>query len=685
MSDNTLYRLARHAGLLVDWTDAADRPQRVSDETVRLVLAALGFPCESESDAARSLAELDAVESTCSPQFVTADTDRSILLPGVIDTQARLMLEDGAQQDVALARGQNRSARLPPIGQPGYHTLHLKDRTITLAVAPKRCFSLSDVAGDAKLWGLAVQLYGLRRDGDDGCGDTRALAMLARDAAARGADAVAISPIHALFSARPDKFSPYAPSNRLFLNPLLADSDFLFGEFPLAQPKSAYAPDYANDALVDWPRAAARKIARLRALFDDFWTRLSNGEDALVHQFMTFRQMGGQALENHALFEAIHAEMVGRDPHNCGWQTWPEAYSAPDRPAVSRFAVTHQRDVTFHIFLQWIADAAFANAQHQARAAGMRLGLISDLAVGMEPGGSYTWADRRSVLDRMTIGAPPDLFNAQGQGWGLTTFSPRGLVERHFAPFIETLRASMRHAGGIRIDHVLGLKRLWVVPKDVPARAGAYLAYPFDDLLRLVRLESQRHRAVVIGEDLGTVPDGLRTTLSDSAIAGMDVLWFSRDESGFIDPRLWRRDGVAMTTTHDLPTIAGWWRGVDIAHGTGEDDVAANAAEKAARAADRADLERAFSDAQVAAEVPATSDESAATVDTAIGFVGKSPAPLVLLPLEDLLGLEDQPNVPGTTDTQPNWRRRYPISADEVFANQRAAARAAMLTGRTDA
>jgi 4-alpha-glucanotransferase len=683
LNDEMIYRLARRAGLLVDWTDAAEQPQRVSVDALRRILAALGYACDTRKSAEDSLATLATIAASPRPGLITCDIDTPITLPNVEGKHGRLVYEDGTQQDIRLQRNQSNQAILAPIPRPGYHILDLDDRAITLAVAPRRCFTLADATQDEKLWGLAVQLYGLRRGGDYGIGDTSALSRLARAAAANGADVIAISPTHALFTARPDIFSPYAPSNRLLLNPLLADPGSSFERQDIEAAAQTVPTDALwSERLIDWPRAAKGKMALFRALFDLFSSRLSNVDDELVRHFASFRKAGGALLEGHARFEAIHAKIVAHDPLDADWRRWPAEFSAPNEKAVSDYAAAHARDVTFHVFLQWLADRAFGAAQRAARHAGMRLGLVADLAVGMEPGGSHTWAYRQDVLSGLTIGAPPDLFNAQGQNWGLTTFSPSGLVAHNFKPFIDTLRAAMRYAGGIRIDHILGLNRLWVVPDGANASEGAYLSYPFHDLLRLVRLESMRHRAVVIGEDLGTVPPGLRSLLSESGIAGLDVLWFSRDENGFADPSQWRRDAVAMTTTHDLPTVAGWWRGADISFRAEHGLVSNEGGEETVRAADRHDLWRAFTEAKVATTPPPPPEETSAVIDEAITFVSSSGAPLVLLPLEDLLGLEEQPNIPGTIDTHSNWCRRYPIPVAETFDAPDVAARIKVLNKR---
>jgi 4-alpha-glucanotransferase len=293
--------------------------------------------------------------------------------------------------------------------------------------------------------------------------------------------------------------------------------------------------------------------------------------------------------------------------------------------------------------------------------------LIADLAVGLSSAGSEAWSNPNDLLVDLEIGAPPDAFNAKGQSWGLTTFSPRALAAGGFAPFIATLRACLRHSGGLRIDHAMGLQRLWVTPHGVDPNEGAYLAYPFDDLLRLTALESHRHRAIIIGEDLGTVPAGFRGRIDRAGVYGMRVLWFERERNRFTPPQAWSAAAAAMTSTHDLPTVAGWWRGtdIDVREQCGLVDDADH--ERAARTKGREMLWRACRRAKAAdGDLPAPS-ETSRVADAAVKFIAQTRSEFALLPLEDVLALEDQPNVPGTVDEHPNWRRRYAGQADELL------------------
>jgi 4-alpha-glucanotransferase len=344
---------------------------------------------------------------------------------------------------------------------------------------------------------------------------------------------------------------------------------------------------------------------------------------------------------------------------------------------VATFAREHGREVAFHAFLQWLAQRGLEDAQHAARASGMAIGLISDLAVGTDPGGSQAWSHYGEVLHGLSVGAPPDLLNRHGQDWGLTTFSPMGLQRSGYAGYLAMLRTALAHAGGVRIDHVLGLKRLWLVPHGFGATEGAYVRYPLDDMLRLLAIESLHYRAVVIGEDLGTVPADFRQRLAEAGALGIRVLWFERAaDRGFIAPAHWSSEAMATTSTHDVPTVAGWWSGRDIEWRARTGLAEPGVDEIAERAVDRGRLWRAMCASGAALDAggspdehrPPAADDVVPVAVAAAGHVARAPAPLVVLPAEDLLALAEQPNLPGPTDAlHPNWRRRLPETAALLF------------------
>ena len=510
-----------------------------------------------------------------------------------------------------------------------------------------------------------MQLYGLRRPGDGGIGDFAALRDFVRSAASHGAAAVAISPVHAQFSADPGRFSPYAPSSRSLLNVIHA---------ALPEPEPEDAAELArleSLPLADWPAAICLRLRGFRRAF------ARAGRDA--PEFGEFRRAHGDLLESHARFEALHAHFFGADPGKWDWRTWPEAFRDPRSPAVERFAQDHAEEVAFHAWLQFLADQGLQSAQRAARDAGMPVGLIADLAVGTDAGGSHSWSRPHEMLTGLTVGAPPDALGPQGQNWGLVGFSPRGLAMSGFSAFLEMLRAALRHAGGVRIDHAMGLTRLWVLPEGASAADGAYLHFPETDFLRLIALESWRHRAIVLGEDLGTVPEGFRHRLGEAGVMGLRVLWFERDGGWFTRPSGWTRDAVAMTSTHDVPTVAGWWSGADLDWRARLDLVRDEAEARAARERDRTALWNAFIDSGAAQGEPPPPGEPAPAVDAAIAHVGRAACELVLLPVEDALGEPEQPNLPGTLDEHPNWRRRLPGRPMCCSTHRAAAARLASL------
>ena len=692
-SSETIESLATRAGFEVEWQDAHHVTQRVPDSTLTVLLDRMGLPCGNATQMRQSAAALDAeLSGRKLAPLMTAECGRGINLSAAsvrANSHYRIELESGSVIDGRFTAPKGEAALLSPVDEPGYHTLVINDHRITLAVAPARSYTVADAwrtlksnAPTPPLWGIAAQLYGLRRTGDGGIGDYSALAQLAIESAKRGAHALAVSPTHAMFSAEPERFSPYSPSSRLWLNVTHIDPAAVFGkEAARAAIDAAQAGETWSQldrlTLIDWPQAVPLKLKVLRTLFEQFCVNERAQDGLRAQEFNAFCVQGGRSLEDHARFEALQAVQLKQPDGDGHWRNWPEALRDPRSAEVEAFAHTHRHEVEFHLFLQWLAAKGLSHAQNAARDAGMAVGLIADLAVGCDSAGSHAWSYRDDMLQGVSVGAPPDIFNQAGQAWGLTTFSPRAMRTQGFAAFIDMLRAAFAHAGGIRIDHILGLRRLWLVPEGESARHGAYLRYPLEDMLRLIALESWRHRAIVIGEDLGTVPPGFRERLDEHGLAGIRVLWFERGEwsRGFKMPRDWDRNAVATTTTHDLPTVTGWWRGADIVwrnqigqtlpRADGRDPVEVALAE---RAEDRAALWDAFQWAGVAPHgVPAPPPESA-PVDEALAFIAATPATLVTYPLEDLLALEEQPNLPGSIDEHPNWRRRLALPVDELFS-----------------
>jgi 4-alpha-glucanotransferase len=670
VNEAELEAFATEAGVLIEWEDVHGAPRRTPPETLRAVLAALGLPASTAAELQDSRRLLSSAPP---PDFITAQVGQPFQpLGSPCGERARLLSEDGEIVDLALdpETGFTRQG----VDIPGYHRLDVAGREITVAVAPAQAFGLDDLAPHRRLWGLAVQLYSLRGRDARPFGDFGDLAGFADAAGRRGAAALAISPVHALFAANAERFSPYAPSSRLFLNGLYADPAAVLGE-----ELGDLGPQPAGGDLVAWSTAIPQRMAALRRVHARFQ---ASAPADLKADLQSFEAEGGDDLLGHARFEAIHGTFFARNGAR-GWPEWPDDLHDPASPAVATFAAKHEDEVAFHIFVQWLADRSLARAQTAARAAGMAVGLITDVAVGMDPGGSHAWSRPQDLLAGLNIGAPPDAFQANGQDWGVTTFSPRALAASGYEGFLATLRSAMRHAGGVRIDHILGLRRLWVVPHGAGPTEGAYLTYPMQDLMRLIALESHRHGVLVVGEDLGTVPAGFRDTLDAGGVRGMQVLLFEQDEAGaFKAPEQWSPRACAMTTTHDLPPIAGWWRGTDIdwrlrLQAEADDDQAL--ALRSERETQRTALWTAFCEAGCAEGDRPSTDQTGPVVDAAVGFLARTTSELAILPIEDLLGLEAQPNLPGTTIEHPNWRRRLAGPAEALVDAPRPAGRIASL------
>ncbi|WP_455155192.1 4-alpha-glucanotransferase [Cupriavidus campinensis] len=724
---DALLRLAERAGLQAQWRDAWGRPQALTEDALHAVLAALDLPCDTPGACESSLARLAADDAAHPlPPLLTADQGQPVAVPWphtLAQRPYRLELEDGRVIEGIARRNADGLMEIPPVADWGYHRLLLGDVATTLAVAPPRCYGVADALAAnpgavqaIKPWGLSVQLYSLRRDAPTGLGDLTTLALTCEAAAREGADAVAINPLHAGFAGLPARYSPYAPSSRIFHNALYADPAAVFGQDAVDQGIAALnighrlAAAEARDE-IDWPTLSVARHALLRWLWDRHDTLL--GADA-QQAFAAFRARGGSGLLAHACFEAIQASLLAQASNDdqrqaaSDWRQWPVTLRSPGSPAVAAFETQYPQEIGYHAFLQWLAAHGLETAQQRARAAGMAVGLIADLAVGTDPGGSHAWMRQTEILNGFHAGAPPDVYNPLGQDWGVAVFSPRGLRRNGYAAFVEMLRANLAHAGGLRIDHVLGLARMWLVPAGAPATAGAYLTYPLDDLLRLVAIESWRQRAIIIGENLGTVPETLNTALAARGVMGIDVLWFERqpaDEDGedteipapFLPPGQWPAQAVATTTTHDLPTIVGWWAGNDIAwrarlHQLGEGETEAGL--MAMRAAERTALWQAMCAGGVVDDVDvvdgaygaygaygAEPDAASAPVEAVLRWLARARTPLRLVPVEDLLGAAEQPNLPGTVSGHPNWQRRLDADVRELFDHAEVRVRVAAVRG----
>jgi 4-alpha-glucanotransferase len=546
---------------------------------------------------------------------------------------AELTLEDGAVLTVR--------ERLPADLPLGYHRLRPLDREheTTLIVAPPRCH----LPDGLRIWGWAAQLYAARSSASWGIGDLADLRRLAHwSAEALGAGMLLINPLAAPTPVSPLQPSPYYPSSRRFRNPLYLRVEEVPGGAggrvdlqPLAAAGRALNEDRRIDRDAVW-KLKAEALERL-------WAAFAGDE-----RFERYRRAQGRALREFATF------CVLAERHGAGWPRWPAEFRRPESPGVARFVGEQESRIGYHEWLQWNLDEQLARAAPALR-------LMQDLPIGVDPGGADAWAWQDVLTTEASVGAPPDRYNTHGQDWGLPPFVPHRLAAHGYRPFIETIRAALRHAGGLRIDHVMGLFRLFWVPRGLTPHDGAYVRYPADDLLGIVALESQRARAIVVGEDLGTVEPGVRERLAAHAVLSYRVVWFEPEP-----PSRYPELALAAVNTHDLPTVAGLWTGADF-----DAQAAIGRAPHRGGFDEMRDRLRGLTGAADDAPV-------AEVVERVHRRLAEAPSRIVTATLDDALAVVERPNMPGTVDEWPNWSIALPepLEAIERATLPRAVARA---------
>ncbi|SFL15450.1 4-alpha-glucanotransferase [Geodermatophilus ruber] len=580
-------------GIDAAWLDARDEEHQVAQATIDRLREIIGTPPADLEDRAPIVArpgdalEVDRAEVTC---------------------------EDGSVRSI--------DGELPEDFPLGYHWLQAPGGPRRrLIVSPGRCWLPEDRA-----WGWTVQLYAARSRASWGIGDLADLRAVREMAAGQGAGFVLVNPLHAVAPTPQQEASPYLPATRRFRNPIY---------LRVAEVPGAGSVDLEEDAgralndgdLIDRDAIWARKRAVLRRIFD------ATGRDDPAFPDWWWHQ--GQPLQDWASWCAL------ADVHGPDWRAWPEELRDPRSGAVGHFVAEHERDVAFHAWLQWALHLQLGRATE-----GMT--VLQDLPIGVAGGGADAWTWQDVLASGARVGAPPDAFNSSGQDWGSPPLIPWRLREWDYAPFIESIRATMAGAGGLRIDHVMGLFRLWWVPEGASPADGAYVRYPAEDLLDIVALESHRARAVVVGEDLGTVEKGVREALAEHGILGYRLLWFEEEP-----PPRWPAEAMAAVTTHDLPTVAGLWTGADLEeqrhYGVGTDE----------------ELEHGRQ--ELLTRLPGLPRNAGpeTAVRRAHELLATAPSLLLSATLEDAVGAVRRPNMPGATD-RPNWSLPLPVPVEEL-------------------
>ncbi|UTM60018.1 4-alpha-glucanotransferase [Photobacterium sp. CCB-ST2H9] len=697
--------IARQAGLAASYISAWGEETAVSTDTLTRLLAALGYDVSSDESLEASAARLQPREVLApvkvirrgEPVRVELTLGRSARVSDFswkLETEQGEVMEGWLQSQLVSderEEGGDMLFALPDL-LLGYHKLEIfrKRRQspyeMTLIVTPVACYKQPALEKGTKLWGPSVQLYSVRTGHNWGIGDFGDLKQLVSDIAAQGGDFVGLNPIHSLFPANPEGASPYSPSSRRWLNiiyidvcsvPEFAQCDEalqLVGSETFQQRLVA-----ARDSnWVNYSEVACLKMAVLPMLFATFKQRHLKAETVRGRAFLDFVEAGGESLMHQAAFDALHAELKQKDDQIWGWPVFPEQYRHFENAAVKQFISQHPEQVQLYMYLQWLADTQLAEAQQLAEEKGMVMGLYRDLAVGVCDSGAETWADQGALCQDVSVGAPPDILGPLGQNWGLPPFNPQQLRHTAYQPYIDLLRANMRHCGALRIDHVLGLLRLWWIPKGESAKQGAYMYYPVDDLMAILALESHRHQCTVIGEDLGTVPDEIVEKLATAGIHSYKVFFFeTAEDGGYYSPAHYTEQSMSALCTHDMPTLRGFWHCDDLKLGR-ELGLYPDEAQLKTLFDGRAESKQRILDSvNWHGFLPENVGRDALYVpmDRALSeglqlHLAAGASALLSLQLEDWLEMDKPVNIPGTVDEYPNWRRKLSANLEDLFNRQ---------------
>ena len=674
MESKRLDNAALAAGISPDYINAHGKPQSIGADTKRRLLDAMHRPAT------------DSVAATPIPNVMVLTYGKKMALPvsGSGEFSWILTTEEGQQHHGKATGGKNLS--LPTRLPEGYHSLTLTQDDqrwhCRVIIAPERCYEPQPLQEAKKLWGACVQLYTLRSEKNWGIGDFGDLKAMLPEVAKRGGAFIGLNPIHALYPANPESASPYSPSSRRWMNVIYIDvnavEDFRLSDeaqawwkLPATQQKLKAARDVE---LVDYTAVTELKMTALRMA----WKRFAKRHDEPMAAFRYFVDKEGESLYWQAAFDALHAHQVKEDKLRWGWPAWPKAYQNIESPEVHAFCQQHADEVDFYLWLQWLAYTQFAECWETSQRDAMPIGLYRDLAVGVAEGGAETWCDRELYCLKASVGAPPDILGPLGQNWGLPPMDPHIIAARAYEPFIELLRANMKNCGALRIDHVMSVLRLWWIPYGETADHGAYVQYPVDALLSILALESKRHRCMVIGEDLGTVPVEIVGKLRKSGVYSYKVLYFENDsEKTFRAPKAYPEQSMAVATTHDLPTLRGYWESGDLTLGNAlglypDADVLRGLYQ------DRELAKQGLLDAlHKYGALPKRAGHKASLMSMTSTlsrgmqrYIADSNSALLGLQPEDWLQMSAPVNIPGTSTEYPNWRRKLTTTLEAMFADE---------------
>ena len=719
---STLQDLARLYAIQPEWQDIWGNVHYVDDEMNRALLSAMGVSTSSQTEIDQAVQRMQhaTVARWIEPVRVLPETEGAVHIPIHVPESLcsqtfewQLQLENGDIRggrwtlqdlrhlnDIELPGQSEKIVRyeflLESMPPQGYHRFVLKETKsgesvdMLLVVTPSRCFIPAFLGNDnARIWGPAVQLYAASSNRSWGIGDYGDLNQIVGWCAEKGAALVGLNPLHALFPHNPAHSSPYSPSSRMFFNALLLDIEAIedFQESPELCERTS-APEFQallknlrTEVMIPYTDVGRLKFDVLERLFESFQAKHLQKKTERAKAFQTFVQERGELLQSFALFHALQEHFYRHDLTVWGWPVWPEAYRNPKSAEVKSFLKKHGDRVAYYQYLQWQVDCQLARTSALCTEKNLGIGLYMDMAVGVDRGGADVWANQHLFAQSSAVGAPPDEYNQKGQDWGLPPLIPERMREEQYRSFIEILRQNMRHAGALRLDHVMGLMRLFWIPPGLPPAQGAYIHYAVDELFGIMALESQRNQCLIIGEDMGTVPEIVRDRMERWGVYSYKVFYFEKEsDDRFKPPENYLDTAAVAISTHDLPTLTGFWQSRDIAVRT-ELDLYPNDELRERQIRDRA-LERigilnllAHQDLlptgmlQDPATVPQMTTELTLAVHR---FVARTRSKVFMVQFEDLLNQPEQINLPGTTEpVYPCWRRRLTLPLESLLTDSR--------------
>lgn len=713
-----LQELADKLGIARDFTDSDNVHRVISPECRVQALSMLGFSINDEGRLQSEIREFIEKEyrDMLPPVTVLRDGEHQFIY---INTPEDLNEEANFSYHIRFENGQERGDSFPlyeieiaryadiygtvydtrrmfaPTGLDyGYHTFTceindngriLKSSEMTLIVTPKQCYIPDQLRQGKKLWGLSVQLYALRSKGNWGIGDFADLQELLDLVARHGGGFVGINPIHAGYPSNPDPdmISPYSPSSRKWLNVIYIRVENV-PEYTHCQKAMDLVQSDAfqqkiralkDREYVDYRHVLDLKLKALREIFDT--GMMTDKRNNRARQFLEFVERGGESLMRMAAYDALQAHFYANGQDAWGWMAFPNEYQDVNSYFVKDFIEAHQHDVHFYCYLQFLAQEQLDWAFDTSRNNGMALGIYRDLAVGVTFGSCDVWADSDNIYskDGSSIGAPPDTLGPKGQNWGLAPLNPNNLRATRYKEYINLYRSNMRSCGALRIDHAAGINRYWVVPPGKDATDGVYIKNNLNDILGIIALESMRNKCLIIAEDLGTIPPELRRGLKESCMYSYKLFFGERAwDGGYIAPRDYEPIAMSALTTHDMPTLKGWWGFYDLTLGQELGIYTQEQAEKLKE--DRIEAKQQILNSlhglgSIDDSIPRDARECELTQELADGMqvhMCRGACVLYSSQLEDWIGVEKPMNIPGTFREYPNWRRKLTMDIDDIFA-----------------